>query len=420
MNRREQNNEPLSPETRVPVRTTRQKLLAAVFIAAVLLGGWLISSTLLHSKPELNRRKPAKMKTVVQIQILQPANHAVAIEAMGTVIAARRLELTPRVAGRVTMVSEKLVPGSLLAKDDLVLTLDEQDYLLALQRSQNNLRKAAMDLRLEQGNQAVAKQEFELIREYADSGLSNAPLDLALRKPQLAKAQAAEAVARTDMDQAELNLKRTVLQAPFNAVVLDKKVTIGAEVSPQTTVATLAGTDEFWVQVTLPRHDLSDLLLPTGDSQPIPVSLYPASGNTNSKLLHWQGTILRLLPDVDPRGLMARLLISIKNPLLQDHRNPLLLGSMVKAMLPGQTIAACFAVPRTSVRSDQTVLLADSDNTLQIRPVTVARMDREQAFITEGLKEGERLIISQISAPIVGMELTAADRPKSERPQSAP
>lgn len=419
MKQHQQNNEPLSPQTRGPVHTTRQKLLAAILIATVLFGGWLISSVLLHSKPEVGRRKPAKMKTVVQVQTLEPASHAVAIEAMGTVIAARKLELKPRVAGRVVEVSAKLIPGSLLVKDDLVLKLDEQDYLLALQRSQNNLRKAAMDLRLEQGSQAVARQEFELIREYADSGLSNAPLDLALRKPQLAKAQAAEAIAHVETKQAELNLKRTVLRAPFNAVVLNKKVTVGAEVSPQTTVATLAGTDEFWVQVTLPRPDLGDLILPTDDSQPISVNLYPAAKNANSAP-HWQGTILRLLPDVDPQGLMARLLIHVKNPLQQDTQNPLLLGSMIKAILPGKTIDACFVVPRTAVSSDQTVLLADPDNTLQIRPVTVARRDRNQAFITSGLQGGERLIISQVSAPIVGMELTLADKPKPEHPQSAP
>lgn len=419
MKQHQQNNEPLSPKTRVPVRTTRQKLMAAVLITVILVGGWLISSALLHSKSEAGRRKPAKMNTVVQVQPLQAQSHTIEIEAMGTVIAARQLQLKPRVAGRVVEVSPKLVPGSLLTKDDLVLKLDDQDYQLALERSRNNLRKAAMDLRLEQGNQAVARQEFELIREYADSGLNNAPLDLALRKPQLAKAEAAEAVARTENKQAELNLKRTVLRAPFNAVVLDKQVTVGTQVSPQTTVATLAGIDEFWVQLTLPRHDLSDLLLPTDSAGPIPVKLYPASGGKNSSTRR-QGTILRLLPDVDPRGLMARLLVGVKNPLQQNLKNPLLLGSMVTVILPGKTIDACFAVPRSAVRTDQTVLLADRENRLEIKPVTVARIDRDRAFITSGLQNGERLIISQVPAPIIGMKLTVTGSPDTGPGKSAP
>ncbi len=388
-------------------------------VTAVLFCGWLTSRSLLHSKPEVSRRQPAKMKTVVRVQQLQSADIAFEAEAMGTVIAAQKLDLKPRVSGRVIEVNPKLVPGSLLIQNDIILEIDDQDYELALERSRNNLEKASMDLRLEQGNQTVAKREFDLIREYSDTGLNNAPLDLALRKPQLAKAKAVEAATRTEMRQAELNLERTILRVPFNGVVLTKNVTIGAQLSPQTTVATLAGTDEFWVRITIPSRDLADILLPSADSGPIPVTLLPTPmrGDKNKK---WQGTILQLLPDVDPQGLMARLLISVKNPLLQNTENPLLLGSMVKVLLPGKTIGACFAVPRTAVQPDNTVLLADPENRLEIRSVTVARMDSNLAYITAGLSNGERLIVSPVPAPIAGMELSPATGKKSAAGQSAP
>ena len=133
-----------------------------------------------------------------------------------------------------------------------------------------------------------------------------------------------------------------------------------------------------------------------------------------------QGTILRLLPDVDPQGLMARLLISVNKPLLHDTENPLLLGSMVKVLLPGKTIRACFAVPRATVRPDNTVLLADPDNRLEVRSVTVARMDRDLAYITAGLTDGEQLIISPVPAPISGMKLSPATGKKTAAGHSAP
>ena len=388
-----------------------------IIIAAVLIGGWFFSRSLLHSKPEVRRRQPAKMKTVVRIRQLQAADLALEVEAMGTVIAAQQLDLKPRVSGRVIEVNPKMIPGSLLKKDDIILKIDDQDYKLALERSRNNLQKASMDLRLEQGNQTVAKREFDLIREYSDTGLNNAPVDLALRKPQLAKAKAAETAARTEMQQAELNLNRTVLQAPFNAVILEKKVTIGAEVSPQTTVAALAGTDEFWIRITIPRRDLTDILLPSATGKPIQVTLLPMPRRGDQQ---WQGTILRLLPDVDPQGLMARLLVSVKNPLLQNLENPLLLGSMIKVLLPGKTIGACFAIPRTTVQPDHTVLLADPENRLEIRPVTVMRMDTDLAYITAGLNNGERLIVSPVSAPIAGMELSPAMGKNPAAGQAAP
>ncbi|MBW2328475.1 MAG: efflux RND transporter periplasmic adaptor subunit [Deltaproteobacteria bacterium] len=411
--------DPLPPDTAVPIRPVKQKVLAVIIIGAVLTCGWFVSRSLLNSKPEVRRRQPAAMKTVVQVQQLKATDLVLEIEAMGTVIAAQELDLKPRVSGRVVVVNPKLVPGSLLNKDELILKIDKKDYELALESSRNNLRKASMDLRLEQGNQTVAKREFDLIREYASTGLNDAPLDLALRKPQLAKATAAEAVARTQMQQAKLNLERTILRAPFNGVVLKKNVAVGAQISPQTTVAKLAGTDEFWIRITLPRHDLTDILLPSTDSEPIQVTVLPMS-KQSTKNIRWQGTILQLLPDVDPQGLMARLLISVQKPLLHETENPLLLGSMVKVLLPGKTINACFAIPRTTVRPDNTVLMADPDNKLEIRSVTVARMNRDLAYITAGLTDGERLIISPVPAPIGGMKLSPATGNTPGAGQSAP
>jgi len=415
MNKELNKDDPLPADSPMPVRSGKQQVLAVILIVSVLACGWFISRGLLDSKPEVRRRQPARHKTVVRVQKTQAADHVFEVEAMGTVIAAQQLELKPRVSGRVVAVNPKLVPGSLLKKNDLILKLDDQDYKLALERSRNNLHKTSMDLRLEQGNQTVAQREFDLIREYSASGLNNAPLDLALRKPQLAKAKAAEAAARTEVQQAELNLNRTILRAPFNGVVLEKHVTIGTQLTPQTTVAILAGTDEFWIRVTIPRRDLAVILLPSPDTGPIPVTLLPMPAQAGQSI-KWQGTILQLLPDVDPQGLMARLLISVPNPLLQNSENPLLLGSMVKVLLPGKTIRGCFAIPRTAVRPDHTVLLADPQDRLEIRPVTVARMDAAFAYITEGLETGERLIISPVPAPIAGMNLSPAAAKKAAGP----
>jgi RND family efflux transporter MFP subunit len=413
-----QQEDPLQFDTTVPVRSGKQKVIAAIIIAAILTCGWFISQGLLRTKPEVHRRQPAKMKTVVRLLELKSADLALKIEAMGTTIASQQLDLKPRVSGRVVEVSPQLVPGSQLKKSAFILKIDDQDFKLALERSKNNLQKASMDLRLEQGNQKVARRELDLLREYSSSGLSNAPLDLALRKPQLAKATAAEAAARTEVEQEKLNLNRTILRMPFNGVVLEKNVSVGTQLSPQTTVATFAGTDEFWIRVSIPRNDLADILLPSAKSEQIPVTLLPTPWNGDTDKT-WQGTVLRLLPDVDPRGLMARLLISVKNPLLQNRDYPLLLGTMVKVLLPGKTIAACFAIPRRAVRSDQSVLLADMRNKLEIRPVTVDRMDGSLAYITSGLHSGERLIVSPVPAPITGMKLSPASEKQSSE-KSAP
>ncbi len=55
-----------------------------------------------------------------------------------------------------------------------------------------------------------------------------------------------------------------------------------------------------------------------------------------------------------------------------------------------------------------------------MRLVTVARMDRDLAYITTGLADGERLIVSPVPAPIDGMKLSPATGKKPGAGKSAP
>ncbi len=394
---------PIQPDTATPKRTTGQRLFALTLIVIILTCGLVAGRLIIASKPKAERKQRPKMQTLVQVIQVTPKDIAIQVEAMGTVLPAREMELKPRVSGTVLQLNPGVIPGGLLKKGEVVATLDPQDYQIQVERSRSNLEKALMDLRLEEGNQAVAKREYELIQSYSASA-KDAPKDLALRRPQLAKARANEAVARTELQQARLNLERTKLKAPFNAIILNKEVAPGSQVTPQTRVVTLAGTDVFWVRVSLPHSALAMIDLPTPRT-PGPEATFTSLAGTTAEAPR-KGTVIRLLSEVDPKGLMARLLIEVRNPMQQDNdRLPLLLGSMVRAHISGKILPNCYQIPRKSIRADSTLLLATNDNTLTIRQVTVAWQDKDYVYITQGLKPDDMLITSSVPAPIVGMKL---------------
>ncbi len=396
----------------MPKKSRRQTLLAIVSVLLLIGGGFIMARYLLQSKPTAKRKTPKTLKTAVQIKQLYPVDITHKIEAMGTVLAAEELALKPWISGRVESIHPALTPGGHLEKGEVVLELNRDDFKLALEQSRNALENARMDLRLEEGSQAVAKREYELIKEYSNTPIKEAPIDLALRKPQLAKAKAAEAAGQTEVERAELDLARTSLKTPFNAVVLKKEVAVGSQVSPQTVVAVLAGSESFHIRVSIPRRDLDQILLPTGNDQPSEVEITPLTATGQNTV--YRGRLLRILNDVDPNGLMPRLLVEVKNPLQQHPDQPLLLGSVVKVILPGKTTRNSFAVPRTAVRTGNTVLLADDDNRLEIRKVESSWQDSEFIYVTKGLQPGERIILSPVAAPVTGMALTIAG---SQNPQ---
>jgi hypothetical protein len=69
-----------------------------------------------------------------------------------------------------------------------------------------------------------------------------------------------------------------------------------------------------------------------------------------------------------------------------------------------------FSVPRSALRDGETIWLLSDENRLEIRTVSPVWRDAEQVFLNEGLREGDRLVISEIPAPVNGMELRVEEK----------
>lgn len=403
-------DDPILPDTPLPKRSTGQRLTALVLVLLIGGIGLLTAQQILSSKPRAQRTPPPKIRPLVETVAVKQATYPLTIDTLGTVLSSRNLSLKPAISGTVQQIHPNLVPGGILHAGDTVLEIDPREYTLEYERLQNDLQNAASDLRLELGSQTVAQREYELIQQVAGIDINDSQAALALREPQLAKAKAALAAVQTEVERAQLDLERTRLLCPFNAVVLTTNVEVGAQVSSQTTIATLAGTDVYWIRAAIPQKDLARIYLPNGSEAGSQVSITSTDAPPGG--LPWQGRIIRLLGDVDPKGLMARVLIEVDDPThAADGRIPLLLGSVVRTVIDGLPMKDCYRVPRQALRPDQTLLVASTNNTLDIRPVTVAWTNDEHAYLTDGLSDGDRVIISPVATPINGMPVTVAAQP---------
>ncbi|MEA3332131.1 MAG: HlyD family efflux transporter periplasmic adaptor subunit, partial [Pseudomonadota bacterium] len=243
------------------------------------------------------------------------------------------------------------------------------------------------------------RQEWELITSLTED-IDISSRDLALRKPHLAKAEAVIKSARTDLEKARVDLDRTVIRAPFNLIVRQENIDLGSEVSTSTNLATLAATDIFWAEISLPTEKLAWFDLPDAKKEGSPVSLQ------GRRKQPYAGKIISLAPDLDNDGLMARLLIEIADPLgLQNGRHPLLLGSFVEAQIEGSKLDNVYVLPRSALCENDIVLLVDKQSALQLQPVTVVWKGVENVFVSDGLTPQAKVVISRVAAPIKGMPL---------------
>ncbi len=385
-----------SPSVRWWKRAIR--IMIAIAIVFVGLG---IGLYLWKTAPTTSKRPPAKWVPLVEVQRFAPDRRQVVVKAMGTVMPANSVKLEARVAGEVIAIHPEFTDGGFVRQGDLLVQLEDDDYQLALAQRRSDLVNAKYALALEEGRQQVARREWELLRD----GSPEEEGGLALRKPHLEKARADVASAEAALRKAALDVERTRIEAPFNAIILSRSVEVGSQVSPQKTLAELVGTDVYWVKATLPVERLDWVSIPRQAGQKGAMVRIRYNGD---HLV--EGRVVRLLGDLTNGGRMARLLIEVDDPLglgskEAADRPPLLIGEYVRVEIDGRLLDNVFAVPRTVLRDNDTVWLLGDDHKLEIRQVTPVWRDAETVLLRDHLKSSDQLIVSDLPAPVAGMEL---------------
>lgn len=387
-------------------RSWWQRALTILLCLVILGAGMAGASYLNKTAPKAHKRKPPRMDPLVKVQMVQRTSERATVRAMGTVVPALEMVLKSRVSGEIISVHPEFIEGGFLKKGTKVLQIDPQDYELAVEQKRSQVVNARYALKLEMGHQEVAQREWELLK--GDKPAKDMDLELALRKPHLEKAKAELVAAEADLKQAELNLARTAIRAPFNAIVRNKHAELGSQVSPQDVLAELVGTDEYWVQVSIPVDRLKWITIPTnmGESGSA-ARIIQGAGSVST--FERKGRVIKLLGDLDAEGRMARVLVSVKDPLDQHgneiKRPPLLIGDYVRVEIEGHELEGVFKIPRTALRDNSKIWIERGEGLLHIRQVEVVWRDPQYIFLRDGLKEGERLIVSDLATPVEGMKV---------------
>ncbi len=387
------------------------RILAAVAIVGVGIAG---ATYLQKSAARPQKRAPAKWVPVVETQPLQHTSHGVTVSAMGTVIPAQTVLLKSRVSGQVVAINPEFTDGGFLKQGSVVVKLDDSDYKLALAQKKSELVNAQYALKLELGRQTVAQREWQLL--YGNRGKEAFDSALALRKPHLDKAKADVDAAKAAVEKAALDLDRTRIIAPFNAIVRSKSVDVGSQVSAGESMAEMVGTDAFWIQASIPVDRIEWIRIPQQNKEPgSAAKVYYAGGHTA------KGTVNRLLGDLDSEGRMARILIEVKDP-MQRQANarlapPLLIGEYVRVEVEGRQLDDVFVIPRTALRDGSTVWIMNDDMTLSIRKVEPLWRSDLAVVIQNDLQLGQQLIVSDLPAPVDGMAIR--HKPKPEQATAA-
>lgn len=385
-----------------PVGTSRLMQLGIGILVLIL--GVGVTAGMVASRSAEEQTVPEEQSTLVEVIAVSLGEATARVESTGVVAAAQEVSMVPQVSGALTMVSDQLLPGGRFAKGALLARIDSRDYQLAADQERERLQQAEVSLALEQGRQETARREWVLL------GNEGEPPDLAARKPQLRSAELALETARSGLKRAELALSRTAIRAPFNAMVLNESADIG-QVVGAAPIATLVGTDRFWVNVSVPVEQLSALDIPgvrgeRGSTAAIIQQL-------GAEQLTRSGEVLRLAGQLDPQSRTATLIVAVDDPLnLQAGTNPglpMLPGAFVDVVIEGRAMPQTVTVPRVALQDGDHVWVSQ-DGRLVRRDVTVGWRNGDSIVLTGGLEAGEQVITTSLSFPIEGMSVQPQTR----------
>lgn len=404
------------PKERLPEQLDRRsytgggfKLVKAILSVIIIAFGAMAMNYFVASAPKAKRRPPKTTAPLVRVRALQPGPQSVTVRVMGTVIPARETTLEARVAGEIVETHPDFIEGGFLREGETVVRIDDADYQLARIRAQSAVVDARYALALERGRQDVARREWSLLNGSDASAAGDA--DLALRKPHLEKALADLAAAEADLRQAELQLSRIRVTAPFNAILRVRHVTDGSQVAVHGPVADLVATDRYRIRVSVPVDHLDRIDIPRhrGDSGAGATVFYRDGAEI-------RGRVVKLLSDLETEGRMARLLIVVEDPLGLENpvsgRPPMLLGEFVRVAIEGRPVGKAYRISRAALRDNAVVWIAAANDTLDIRPVETVWRDKETVLVARGIAPGERLILSDLAAPAQGMALSIDTEPQ--------
>lgn len=452
-------NGPAAPETSSG-SVWAGRILRALLVLAILGAAGGVSAYWLMNPPKAKRRPAKPQAILVEVQQVHPREEQVVIRAMGAVVPVRSIELGSRVRGEIVQVSPNFIPGGRFNAGDLLVKVDPNDFELSVRLQQAQVNKAAADV--ERAVSAITQQEADLTKaesalaiemgqqstalgEYKLLGETVKPEDeaLVLREPQLKEAKAncaaaeaakqaviaardaakaSEAANKVTLEQVQLDLKRTEIRAPFNAMVRSRNVNLGTQVAVGASLASLVGTDKYWVEVSVPVDELKRIRIPDFNSETGSAARVYHTGAWGPDASR-PGAVTRLMSEIEPEGRMARLLVAVEDPLdlkaPPQERRPLILGSYVHIEIVGQKLANVVRVQRTAMRDGNHVWVMGPDDKLEIRQVRIAWAGNDHVCVAEGLTAGDRLIVSDLGAPVEGMPLRTAESVKEEPGQIA-
>lgn len=347
------------------------------------LSGFIVCATLLTGCDGSDNPKQSAQAPQVTVYVVKSAPLAVTTELPGRTDAFRVAEVRPQVSGIV--LRRNFMEGSDVNAGDSLYQIDPATYKAAYDSAKGELAKAEAAANIAHltvkryeplvGTQYISRQEY-------DQAVANAR-----------QADASVIAAQASVETARINLAYTKVSSPINGRIGKSSVTEGALVTngQVAALATVQQLDPIYVDVTQSSNDFMHLkqsrLQKNEDTSSVQLLM------ENGQPYPLKGTLQFSDVTVDESTGSITLRAVFPNP-----QHSLLPGMFVRARIEEGVQPKAILVPQQGVtrtpRGDATVLVVNDKEQIELRNVIASQAIGDSWLIAEGLKDGDRVVVS--------------------------
>ena len=326
--------------------------------------------TLMATAPTIEPNLPEPLATTVRVMPVEPRAMQLTVTSQGTVAPNTESQLIPEVSGRVVWISKALVNGGYFNAGDELVRVEAKDYETSTRRAQATLSRARAE-------HEHANYEYQRLQSLEQRQLaSRSQSEGALRALRVAQASLAE--ARANAEQADRDLARTTIRAPFTGLVRQESVDIGQFITRGASIATLYANNEAEVRLPIADRQLAFLNLPFKHQGELPQAQQPRvrlTAEYAGRQMTWNGRIVRTEAAIDTASRMVHVVARVDNA---DQAAPLSVGLFVNAEIEGLLVDDIVELPRQALRNGNRVLIVDADSRLRYRDIEPLRPGQGQ------------------------------------------
>ncbi|KAA1048106.1 efflux RND transporter periplasmic adaptor subunit [Pseudocitrobacter sp. 73] len=360
----------------------------------------ILSATLLAGCNDQGDTQAHPQQSQVTVHIVKTAPLAVTTELPGRTSAFRIAQVRPQVSGII--LQRHFTEGSDVEAGQSLYQIDPATYQADYDSAKAELGKS----------EAAAQIAHLTMKRYVPlvgtKYISQQEYDQAIADAR--QADAVVVAAKASVESARINLAYTKVTSPISGRIGKSNVTEGALVTNgQTTeLATVQQLDPIYVDVTQSSSDFMRLKqsVEQGNLQKENTASNVELLMENGQPYPLKGTLQFSDVTVDESTGSITLRAVFPNP-----QHTLLPGMFVRARIDEGVQPDAMLVPQQGVtrtpRGDATVMVVNNDSTVETRNVTATQAIGDQWLISDGLKTGDKVIVSGLQKVHPGAKVTA-------------